>query len=272
MKKSFFQVLTDAVNFFAENGYKSEKVLDIWVKRLRQAAYDSLIPEKTLIKTLEKSLGQVYRRMVTQGGLVKSNPEVTKFTIEKLKPKMKAELDRRILASANLIKLNREEAISNTLRRFQGWATSIPIGGSDAVDRREEKSYIKKSMSKLDFEERRVFIDQSHKLSASINSIVATNSGAIAAKWHSHWRQANYDYREDHKERDSVFYVIKDSWADKKGYLKAINGYTDDITQPGEEVFCRCNYEYIYSLRDLPENMLTAKGKDALKSSKIQAR
>lgn len=72
MKKSFFQVLTEAINYFAENGYKSEKALDIWVKKLRQAAYDSLIPEKTLIKELDKSLGQAYRRLVTQGGLEKT--------------------------------------------------------------------------------------------------------------------------------------------------------------------------------------------------------
>lgn len=185
---------------------------------------------------------------------------------------MRAELDRRIMASANLIKLNREEAISNTLRRFQGWATSIPIGGSDAVDRREEKAYIKKGISGLDFKERRVVIDQTHKLISSLNDIVATNNGAIAAEWHSSWRQANYDYRKDHKERDQVVYMIKDSWADKKGLIKPINGYTDSITQPGEEVYCRCSYRYIYLLRDLPSEMLTAKGKIALESSKTTAR
>lgn len=272
MKKSFLQVLTEAINFFAENGFKSEKMLDFWVKKLRKAAYDSLIPEKTLLKTLEKSLGQAYRRLVTQGGLLKTNPGISKFTIEKLKPKLKSELDRRILASANLIKLNREEAISNTLRRFQGWATSIPAGGSQAVEKLEEKSYIKKSLSKLDFEERRVIVDQTHKLIANINDVVASNSGAIAAVWHSHWRQEGYNYREDHRERDGQIYIIKGCWAQEKGLIKAPNGYTDDITQPGEEVFCRCNYTYIYNLRDLPEDMLTAKGKDALKSVNTKPR
>ena len=272
MKKSFYQVLTEAISFFAENGYKSEKALDIWVKRLRQAAYDSLIPEKTLVKELEKSLGQAYRRMLMQGVLGKNHAGIGKFTIEKLKPKMKAELDRRIMASANLIKLNREEAVSNTLRRFQGWATSIPIGGSDAVNRREEKAYINKSLRRLDFEERRVVIDQTLKLTSSINSIVATNSGAIAAEWRSNWKQTNYDYRPDHKERDHIIYVIRDSWADKKGFIKPVNGYTDSITQPAEEIYCRCDYTYIYNLRDLPVEMLTSKGKTALESLKTQAR
>jgi len=41
-------------------------------------------------------------------------------------------------------------------------------------------------------------------------------------------------------------------------------GYTDEITTPGEEVFCRCFYRWIYNLRDLPKDMLTIKGKEQL--------
>lgn len=260
MKRSFYQVLTDAINYFAENGFKSEKALDIWVKKLRQAAYDSLIPEKTLVKELERSLGQVYRRLVLQGGLLKANKDLSKFTIEKLKPKMRAELDRRIMASANLIKLNREEAINNTLRRFQGWATAIPAGGSEAVDRREDKARIKKSLAKLEFEERRVQIDQAHKLSANINEIVAIGNGAIAAEWHSQWKRSGYNYREDHKERDLVVYAMRDNWAINKGLMKAPNGYIDEITRPAEEPYCSCSYRFIHNLRGLPKEMLTKKG------------
>lgn len=272
MKKSFYQVLTDAVNYFIENGFKSEKMLDFWVKKLSDSAYESLIPEKTLMKELERSLGQVYRRLVTKGGVLKTNPGISKFTIDKLKPKMRAELDRRITTSANLIKLNRDEAISNTLRRFQGWATSIPIGGTNAADKLAEKAYIKKSITKLGYEERRVIIDQTHKLVSSINDIVAKGGGAIAAKWHSNWKQQGYDYREDHKERDGKTYLIKGNWAQEKGLIKPINGYVDDITMPGEEVFCRCNYVYLYNLRQLPEEMLTYKGKSSLESVKIVVR
>jgi hypothetical protein len=41
-------------------------------------------------------------------------------------------------------------------------------------------------------------------------------------------------------------------------------GYTDEITQPAEEVYCRCYYEYIYNLDALPAVMLTKKGQAAL--------
>jgi len=59
--------------------------------------------------------------------------------------------------------------------------------------------------------------------------------------------------------------VVRDNWALEKGLIKlAGHQYTDQVTEPGEEVFCRCYYEYIYNLRDLPPEMITAKGREAL--------
>ena len=264
---TFFEVLTAAVNDIIEYGFDSKSRIDGWVSRIREAANRSLMSEDAMKREMEKALHAAFTRLVTKGGMV--NKDVSRYTVDRLKPKLRAELDRRIMASANLITYNRDECISNTLRRFEGWATSIPKGGSKAVDRNEEKANIKKSLGKMSFEQRRVVIDQTHKLISNINDIVAIDNGAIAAEWHSHWRQPNYNYRKDHKERDDVIYVIKGNWASEKGFIKAINGYTDDITMPGEEVYCRCNYKYIYNLRQLPQEMLTKKGELALQSSKI---
>jgi hypothetical protein len=41
-------------------------------------------------------------------------------------------------------------------------------------------------------------------------------------------------------------------------------GYTDQITKPGEEVFCRCYYRWLYNMRALPPAMLTVKGAEQL--------
>ena len=264
---TFYECLTVAINDFMRYGFDSQKRIDSWIKKLRESAVKSLITEKQMQKDIERSLHTAFNRLVTKGGLVKEG--VDKFTVEKLSPKMRAELDRRIMASAKLIQFNREETISNTLRRFAGWATSIPIGGTEAVDKVAEKKAIRKDLAMMPFKERRVVIDQTHKLIANIRDIVAVDGGAIAGKWHSNWKQSGYDYREDHKERDQNIYLIKGNWASEKGYIKPISGYTDDITTPGEEVYCRCRYQYIYHVGKLPEEMLTAKGKEALQSKKI---
>ena len=134
---------------------------------------------------------------------------------------------------------------------------------------RETAAHIQKAAEKVDYEARRVMIEQSHKLIANIDNIIATGNNAIAAEWHSHWRQPGYDYREDHKERDKLIYLIRGNWAQKNGYVKAGPvGYLDEITQPGEEVFCRCYVTYLYNLRSIPEDMLTQKGRKFLESMK----
>lgn len=264
---TFFKILTEAVNDIIENGYDSEERIRMWMERIYKAAIDELIPESQIQQELEKSLKSAFYRLVTKGGLIKGN--ISKFDVDKLRPKLQAELNRRIVTSANLIKLNREESINVILRRFEGWATSIPAGGSKVVDRVEQKNNIRKSLGKMNFERRRVIIDQTHKLISNINDIVAVNNGAIAGKWHSHWKQLNYNYRKDHKERDEKIYVIRGSWADQQGFLSHPDGYTDEITQPGEEVYCRCNYVYLYNLKQC-KNILTKKGEMALQSIKIK--
>jgi hypothetical protein len=152
------------------------------------------------------------------------------------------------------------------LRRFAGWATSIPLGGTRVTQRAEANRQMRKAFTSLPFVERRVIVDQGHKLTASIHDIVATDGGAIAGIWHSHWREIGYDYREDHKGRDRLVYVIRNNWAMKRGLMRlAGREYIDQITQPAEEVYCRCYYEYLYTLRDLPDDMLTTKGCEELK-------
>jgi hypothetical protein len=228
-----------------------------------------MISEGALTEQLKRVLGATYQRLIDDGSILHRHPGVDHFTLQRIAPHLRAELDRRILASANLIRLNREQAINDTLRRFQGWATSIPIGGTDQVDRRAEKANIRKSLTSLPFVERRVIVDQSHKLNAALSEIVAMDGDAIGAFWRSHWRQMGYDYREDHKERDGVFYTIREGWAAKRRFLKiGPQGAWEDHEKPGEFIFCRCYARYVYNLRDVPADMLTERGKAALAAAR----
>jgi len=263
---SFYDTVTAAIRDFTLHGYDDKERLAYWTERLKKAASENMVSDVVLKATMQKNLSRIYDSLVLRGGILTKHKGVERFTLEHVKPKLRAELDRRIVAAANLIKLNREEAIQNTLLRFSGWATSIPAGGSKTVNKTEEKQKVRKSLRQLPFEERRVLIDQGHKFVSSLNSILAKDANAIAAEWHSHWQQLNYNYRRDHKERDKKVYAIRGNWAIKAGLMHANeNGYTDQITEPGEEVFCRCYYRYIYNLRDLPDDMLTEKGAIALK-------
>lgn len=273
--KTFTRTVREAVKFFLRNGYTSQQELEQWQAIIRQAAESET--DDDYMSMVSDRLRKAYDLQVSKAGALERHKGLSRFTLNYMEPKLRSELDRRILASADLIKLNRTAAINKTVQRFSGWATSIPVqdyvgGGLSASSRSgivANAQHIQKSAEQVDYEERRVMIDQSHKLIANIDNIIATSNNAIAAEWHSHWRQPGYDYREDHKERDKLVYLIRGNWAQKNGYVKAgPAGYLDEITQPGEEVFCRCYVTYLYNLRSIPEDMLTQKGRKFLESMK----
>lgn len=271
MADAFDQVLAAAVDDILDSGFDSQDRVAHWMGRLRRAAEASMISVDSLEDRLRAGMTKRYAELVDRGGFVKLHPGVERFTLERVRPALRAELDRRIMAAADLIKLNRKQAIDKTLQRFAGWSTSIPKGGVSGEGKREVKKTVKKSLAQLPFEERRVLIDQGHKLVSSINEIVATDGGAIAGVWRSHWRQAGYNYREDHKERDEQVYLVRDSWAHAAGLVKkGPAGYYDEVTAPGQEPFCRCYMVWLYNLRDLPEEMLTAKGRKALDAARAR--
>lgn len=267
-KSTFFSDLTEAVNHFRQYGFTSQTELDDWIARIRRSA---LLQLKTPAETeamLKRALVAKYEALVVKNGVLRNMPEVGRVRLDRVKPKLRAELDRRIMVSANLIKLNRQKAIDTTLQRFQGWATSIQPGGSRAVDKAETKDDIRKSLGAMDFIERRVVIDQTHKLAATINDIVAVDNGALAVEWHSPWRRPGYDFRKDHKERDLRVYAIRGNWALEQGKMKVGEaGYYDQITHVGEEVFCSCTARFIFALSKLPPDMLTKAGMYALPPS-----
>lgn len=266
--KAFYTTLNSAIDDVLEYGFDSVERIAKWVERLKSAAPGILAPEAVLVRRLKDKLTREFKRETGKGQLLRRHKGVSEYTLARVKPALRAELDRHLVASVSLISLNRKAKVQEAYQRFAGWATSVPKGGTDAADRKDVKAHVRKGIAALPFEERRVIIDQGHKLVAGIGRIVATDGGAIAAIWHHVPERAGYAARPDHERRDGEYWVIRDSWAYTQGLIKPNVGFTDSITQPGEEVYCSCWYTYVYNLRDLPENMLTAKGKLTLLSAR----
>lgn len=268
---NYYEVITEAVKDIAQNGYDSEERIQYWSEQIRLAAEKSLKSQAEIDANIREVMMSVYVSAVNKEKILRLNPGVSAFTLSQIKPKLHAELNRRIAASVNLIKLNRDESIAKTQSRFRGWATSVPAGGSDNVDKLAEKKTLRKALSTLPFEERRVVIDQSAKLFSAINTTVAVDGGAIAAVWHSHAGQRGYAGRPAHNARDGKVFLVRDSWAAQRGYVKpGGHEYTDEIEQPAEFIFCKCHYQFLFSLRALPKECLTAKGEKALAEARAK--
>lgn len=267
MTTAFRALLLEGVRKFAEQGYSNTTELEDWLARLQEALDHALPTDEESRAMLARILGGIYARDV-RSGLAKRIPGIDRYTLDRIAPHLRAELDRRIYAGVDLIKLNRKAAVEKTLQRFAGWVSSVPPMGLAASNLREVAREIAKPAKQVKFEARRVAIDQSAKLSSAISHVVAMQNGAIGAIWHDRGQHdPGYDARPEHLKRSGALYLVRDSWAMNEGLLRRGGPYTDDVTQPAQEVYCQCFWQWIVSPHDLPEEMLTARGRLWVKGS-----
>jgi len=271
-RETFNSLLTEAVREYVERGFTSIERLNYWTERLRRSAIATMMPGQRIEEITRQHMQAILKREIDRGGLLKLHPGVPGFRLKDVRPKLRGELDRRVRAAADLIVLDKQAAVEKTIQRFSGWLSSIPPGGTRAADKMKVKEDIRKPMSSLPFNERRVLIDQGHKFTQNLSEIIALDNGALAGHWVSHYEQPGYNYRPEHKhfDVDDKFFIVRDNWAMKKGLMrKGEYRYTDEIEKPGELVFCRCYYVWIYNLASLPDDMLTAKGKAVLQEELV---
>lgn len=256
-----------ALRWFAERGYRSEGELQDWLVRLHLALERELPTNDFTKKQISNALGSVFARDIKHG-IQKRVPGVSRYTIDRIAPSLRAELDRRIFASVDLIRLNKRAATEKTLQRFSGWVTSVPPGGSAVTNLREVATEIVKPAKQVRYEARRVAIDQGHKLSASVAHVVAMQNGAIAGVWHDRGTADHgYDARPAHLARSGKLFLVKGSWAMDEGLVKKAGlEYYDDLPDQAAVLpFCSCWVEWQTSPKALPEANLTAKGMEAYK-------
>lgn len=202
---------------------------------------------------------------------------ITKQSLNDLKPKFRKELENKVQISFNLMKNQENEIKQKLASRFINYVTI------DSKEVRGNGASKKSLLEFLDFakengiaENHAKFIlqDQTRKLTASLDDIIAKENGAIGAIWHNRGDKRVTGYPNginkptqahgDHWEREGVFYVFKDSWGYKKGYIDAPVYENLEDGGVGKAIGCRCWLQYIYDLRDVPYANLTKKGKELL--------
>jgi hypothetical protein len=105
---AFDDVLAEAVAYFVEHGFKTEEEYRAWQRRISDAIDAKMRAPGFSEKLLKEHLEAIFNRLVQQGTILKYHGEVKKFTVERVAPHLRAELTKRIMASADLIKLNRQ--------------------------------------------------------------------------------------------------------------------------------------------------------------------
>jgi hypothetical protein len=183
---------------------------------------------------------------------------------EELVPKTLQEIEveaKRKKLNPNLIPKMRKKPVYET-KFFRKKLPSTGIPKYERRDFEKESKKIEEPVQSLRFKERRVAIDQGHKLNAAIAEVTAYSNNAIGFTWRHHFSK---NPRPDHEELDGVVLLFKNSWAVVQGLVKAgKGGWAEDLGfRPAQEINCRCTGDYITSLRELyrraPE-CLTKKG------------
>src|SRR5271155_4211858 len=109
---TFYEALNAAIEDLLEHGFDSKERLDRWLALLARTMQNTLVPERTLQSGLRSALEREFNRVTSRRRLYEVHKGISEFTIKQIQPKLRAELDRRIFASASLIKLNRQASIS----------------------------------------------------------------------------------------------------------------------------------------------------------------
>lgn len=208
-----------------------------------------------------------------------SHKGITKQSLNDLKPKFRKELENKVQISFNLMKNQENEIKQKLASRFINYVTI------DSKEVRGNGASKKSLLEFLDFakengiaENHAKFIlqDQTRKLTASLDDILAKENGAIGGIWHNRgdkrvvgnpqglYPNGSTKAHGDHWEREGVFYTFKDSWGYKKGYIDAPIYENLEDGGVGKAIGCRCWLQYIYDLRDVPYANLTKKGKELL--------
>jgi hypothetical protein len=266
---TFRALLMEALRYFAEVGFKSESDLQQWLTRLHAALERELPTDRYFKAQLSAALDRVFKREI-RSGIQKRIPGVSRYTLDRVAPHLRAELDRRIFAGIDLIKLNKAAATQKTLQRFSGWVSSVPAHGVPTTNFREIVQEIVKPVAQVKYEARRVAIDQGHKLSAAVAHTVAVGNGAIAGIWHDRGEfDHGYDARPEHLARSGKLFLMRDSWAMTQGLIakRGVEYYDDLQDQVAVLPFCSCAMGWIMSPRDLPETLLTAKGREWVRTA-----
>ncbi|MDE1990791.1 MAG: hypothetical protein KGI82_10020, partial [Betaproteobacteria bacterium] len=112
--QTFYDLVRQAVAQASEHGPPSEAQLDALLVQIRLAAQRSLLSDAEVNAQLKRHFAGLYNRLIVRGKIFERMRGVERFTAAQVAPAIRAELDRAILASADLIRLNKAAEVEKT--------------------------------------------------------------------------------------------------------------------------------------------------------------
>lgn len=210
----------------------------------------------------------------------KRNVGIASYKLKDLNPKFEKAYKVASLNSLRLIKTQNEETMVKLRRRFADWMSVQNSGGKNI--KLEEKDILPDSKHM-----RFILRDQTNKLSANIDNIVAKEYEAIAFQWKTRndnrvvgkpggkYPDTNKQDKThgNHWDRRDKFFYYAATWATKAKLLELDEFVSSNRAipdgMPGVPIGCRCWAKNYYRLADLPAELISERGKEYLKHERI---
>ena len=253
----FDRLLREAAKHFTTNGYTSRSDINDWRVKLLSAAEAHLDVEGAH-KRVGWMLESAYWKALGAGRIAKKHGSVPKYAIDQLEPKLRDELERRIFATQELVEGDKRVALERLQQRFLGLATAGPNPGEAAASATAIGKVARDSRA----QERMIAVDQTKKMVATMDEVIAEDGGSIGGFWDAE-KEITRKHRDEHLARHNHWYPRRGCWADTEGLLKRGEGYLDEFDMPGVLINCQCTLNYVYDLAAVPPEYLTGKGRAA---------
>ena len=197
--------------------------------------------------------------------------KMSAYNLKDISPEFRKILEKRVLNSLNAIKIKDKKLLLDLESRF----VNFMLDDKEKTMRNlQENLKVNETLKHSKHYVRNILRDQTQRMNDDIDYINGKLNGAVGLIWHTQndnrvvgnpsglYPKGN-ELHNNHYKRDNVFFALRDSYATQQGLLKAeVFESLEDISKIGRAINCRCDYEYLYDLRDVPSMYLSKKGID----------
>jgi len=269
----------DTLSAFLKSGLESPEhckqvkaqVLDLVLSQTISAEEQTKFYEKACqeyVGTVIQVRGLPARAIINNGdeandsSLVSASGDLSKHEFNILLPKIRRVTQDCIKRYYDQSCEYRDYQIRQFEQLLDDFISLTPKGGAKDKEIKSKISEIKREAKCLmKWNELFAILKQS-ALVSEIDYVFTLKNNPIAAIWTYNELDENCEYpmANNHQELDKTVYVVPDNWAIKDGLVNAGAGFIDEIIRPRREIGCTCSFQWLFSLRDLPDEMLTKKG------------
>ena len=277
--RSEFQILQDDLNEMRKDGLldnPSPTFMQKLTARIKSTLKSFV---KDINKRQSKSFLTDFRRnfLLNKKQLKDRHYGIRAYKLKDLEPYFQKAYTRNMSYCLDLIKTNNTQLLAKLQNRFINWVTQ--------ADYRNKEDLLEATQLPKDRHTRFIVRDQSNKMSATMDNIIADRYEAIAFQWKT--RNDNRvagkpgglypiaddssDKHGDHWSRRDKFYYYSNISSDIKKvlHLKKFAGNDKDLKDgmPGTPIGCRCYAKNYYFLEDLPSELVKDEfSKDVVKA------